>query len=232
MNWYKLSSHGFHLPEEILNDIAKISKLIVKYVFDKKTSEEIIETVKVKNTYTKKEDLIPVKAIPKDIYGIGAFGLYNDDLNQIEIFPYNVGDYSSDYNYLLSSYSEILKHEIIHAFDPKVAIRKNRRDGLMEHGNQKEVDKMDAKYELLQEYEFDAYSGQIIDFITRNISLYENKRQIWEWFKSPFSSSIPNFFPGSYSYIIGFWRDNKATFFRRLLSRISNDCPLGGKNAS
>lgn len=210
MNWYKLSSHGFHLPEEILNDIAKISKLIIKYVFDKKTSEEIIETVKVKNTYTKKEDLIPVKAIPKDIYGTGVFGLYNDNLNQIEIFPYNVGDYSSDYNYLLSSYSEILKHEMIHAFDPKIAIRKNRRNSLIEQGNQKEVDRIDSRDEFLQEHEFDAYSRQITDFITKNIS-DKNKKEMREWLRSPLPSNFPSFLQ-TYFYIIYLWKTANLLF--------------------
>lgn len=213
MNWYNkilLASHDFYLSPEILNDIHELSRMLIDYVRKGRYKKEFLETIRIQNPYTGKEESVNVNAEAIDDKShAGAIAIYDRTINGIYVFPYRLNPKTLNDAQLLKGYQIALRHEVTHFLDPKF-------------NNKTELDV--NKNPLLEEYEFDAYSRQITDLIRDNLP--NEKETVGKWLRSQNLIILPKFL-SPYFDLLELWRKEKPEFIRRLSVRIYNDCLSG-----
>jgi hypothetical protein len=210
MNWYKyikFSSNNLKFPQNIEEQIDRISNECVKYYFSKEDKPIIEESFNFINPYSQEKDNIPVIIHPLTNEFKNTTALFNPQKRSLSIFPYHHNLQNVNKNSLLNYIKQYIYHELSHAIDPKFLIKDWWR-------NRKNVDY------LLREEEFDAYSKQIEYIIQNNIN-EKNIENLKTWLRTNDTNLIPNYL-NNYKEIIQYWQGNKPIYIKKLKQRIYN----------
>jgi hypothetical protein len=144
-------------------------------------------TIKFQNPYTNKENVVEIYVISKQFDYAASYQRISSDKNKIKI---NVWGMNLDHPLIRPKYwQEIelsLTHELIHSIDPKLDIFKKY---ITPEEDQIEYQK--------QSIEFDAYVGQVVDYIIKSA----------EDFEGTGSASVGNWL----NYIISFLRNPNSS---------------------
>jgi len=209
MNWflkYIFSSNNIIFPKNIEEQINYFSNFCVDYYFNNEIKAVVPDRFDFINTYTDKQDFIPVIVFPYNDNMENVIAVFNPQYRNISIFPYHHNLKNVNKENLFKYLKENIYHELTHAIDPKFQIPNWWKD------------RNKINY-LLREEEFDAYSKQIEIMVKQNLNK-TNLKEFKNWLVS-FDSPIPSYLI-SFKKVIDFWINNNKKYIKKLKKRLYN----------